>query len=180
MNCHPYKIWLWAINILGGTAVIASYAIGIITHPQTRGALWGNVPKALLPWYTVSMLAAAAGYCAFSYYILFRVDPEGATVAGRFSYGVFPWLYALILVPSALWMPLTFAMIGNPSPLLWVAVRVVLGVTGIASLLLLAAIIALEPHEPVWPHRIAVVGCAAFSLQTAFLDALVWPYYFPS
>lgn len=180
MNLHPHKLYLLLVNLAGGTAVLASYAIGIMNHPEARGALWGEVPRAIMPVYTVSMFTAAAGYLAFTYFILFRLNPDGVTIAGHFSYALFPWLYALVLVPSALWMPLTFVMIGDPSLMTWIGIRAVLGITGIASLLLLAALIAVQPAEPAWAHRLAVAGCAAFCLQTAVLDALVWTAYFPT
>ncbi|MBN2158361.1 MAG: hypothetical protein JW807_03125 [Spirochaetes bacterium] len=179
MNFHNQKLILLVINIIGGAAVLGSYAIGIITHPDTRGALWGEVPRTLMPYYTVSMFCAAAGYLAFTYFIMFRLDPDEVSVAGHFSYSLFNWLYAFILVPSALWMPFTFALIGQPALLTWVAVRLVLAITGIASLLLLASVVMVQPAAPVWAHRIAVVGCAAFCVQTVLLDAIVWTAYFP-
>ncbi|HOT44621.1 MAG TPA: hypothetical protein PLM53_09160 [Spirochaetota bacterium] len=180
MNMHPHKLYLLLINLVGGAAVLASYVIGIMNHPETRGALWGEVPRAIMPVYTISMFTAAAGYLAFTYFIMFRLNPDGATIAGHFSYGLFPWLYALVLVPSALWMPLTFVMLGNPSRICWIGIRAVLGITGIASLLLLGALITVQPAAPVWAHRLAVIGCAAFCVQTALLDALVWTAYFPT
>jgi hypothetical protein len=179
MNFNTQKMILLTINLIGGAAVLGSYVIGIMTHPETRDALWGDVPRALMPYYTISMFSAAAGYLAFTYFIMFRLDPGEATVAGRFSFDLFPWLYALILVPSALWMPLTFLMIGSPSLPAWIGIRLVLGITGVASLLLLAALFLVQPAAPVWAHRIAVIGCAAFCIQTAVLDALVWTAYFP-
>jgi hypothetical protein len=179
MNGNSSKMFLLLINLIGGVAVLASYAIGIMTHPETRGALWGDVPQALMPYYTISMFSAAAGYLAFTYFIMFCLNPAEVTVVDSFSYDLFLWLYALILVPSALWMPLTFIMIGHPALLTWLGVRFVLGITGIASLLLLAVLILVQPAAPVWAHRIAVIGCAAFCVQTAILDALVWTAYFP-
>jgi hypothetical protein len=180
MTWSLQKTALVVINVIGGAAVLGSYVIGILNHPETRGALWGEVPKAVMPVYTGMMFAAAAGYLAFTYFILFRLDPGEVTVAGRFSYGLFLWLYALILVPSALWMPLTFVMIDNPSLVTWIGIRAVLGITGIASLLLLGALVAVQPALPAWAHRFAVIGCAAFCVQTALLDALVWTAYFPT
>jgi hypothetical protein len=168
------------INVLGGAAVLASYAHGIWTHPASRGAMWGNVPEALRPAYGVSMLLAAAGYLAFTYFVLLRTDPRRARVAGGFGYGIFHALYALILVCSALWMPLTFAMLEQPSGALWLAIRVVLALVGLGSLGLLAALITLRPRGPRTAHGLAVAGALAFSFQTAVLDALVWTAFFPA
>jgi hypothetical protein len=54
----------------------------------------------------------------------------------------------------------------------------VLAAVGLASLGLLAALLNIEPRQPVWAYRLAVIGCAAFCLQTAVLDMIVWLAYF--
>jgi hypothetical protein len=73
-------------------------------------------------------------------------------------------------------MPLTFALLGNPNTLLWWIVRLDLLVVGVASLAVLAALLRIGPGRAPWP---AVVGAAFFCLQTAVLDALIWPAFFP-
>lgn len=176
---HPQRAAMLWINTLGGIAVLGSYAHGLITHPMTRGEAWGEVPAALEPLYTLNMLLAAAGYFLFTYFVFFRLDPERVRVANRFGFGVFNALYAMILIPAALWMPLTFAMLDAPGAGLWFAIRTVLALTGIGSLGLFAAIATVKPHEAPRSRRLALIGCSAFALQTAVLDALVWPYYFP-
>ena len=104
---------LW-LNLLGGSAVLGSYGYGLASNPLTRGDLWGAVPESLRPLYTTSMLLAAAGYFAFSFFVFFRLDPQRTRILGRYGFGAFHALYALILLPSALWMPLTFAMLESP------------------------------------------------------------------
>src|SRR5512144_1568173 len=115
---------LW-LNALGGIAVLGSYVHGLAANPSTSGAVWGDVPEVLRPLYTLNMFLAAAGYFAFSAFV-FRLDPERTRIAGRFGFGAFHVLYALILVPSALWLPLTFEMLEAPSTGLWVAIRTTL------------------------------------------------------
>jgi hypothetical protein len=178
-NMHPKRIWLLAINVVGGIAVLGSYAHGMATHPGTAGAVWGGVPGGLRPVYTVSMLLAALGYFAFTYFVFLRADPERIRIADRFGFGVFNALYALILVPSALWMPLTFAMLEAPADGLWWAIRLTLGLVGVGSLGLLAALLWLRPRAPARAYWMAVAGSLAFSWQTACLDAIVWPAFFP-
>jgi hypothetical protein len=170
---------LW-LNLLGGSAVIGSYAHGLASNPLTRGEVWGGVPEPLRPLYTASMLLAAAGYFGFSFFVFFRLDPARTRVAGGFGFGAFHALYALILVPSALWMPLTFAMLEAPSGALWLAIRVTLVLVGIGSLGLVAAVASAQPSEARLARAVAVAGALAFSFQTAVLDALVWPVYFPA
>jgi hypothetical protein len=170
---HPARRAMLWINLLGGLAVLGSYVHGIAAHPVTRGAVWGGVPDALRPLYTTTMLLAAAGYFAFTYFIFFRLDPAAVRIGRRLTFGAFNALYALILIPSALWMPLTFGMLESPSRALWVAIRLDLILVGLGSLGLLAAVAAVSPGSAPGARRLALVGCAAFCLQTAVLDALV-------
>jgi hypothetical protein len=106
-----------------------------------------------------------------------RLDPARALVGGRFGFGRFHLLYALILVPSALWLPLTFAMLEAPSGGLWLAIRVTLALVGLGSLGLMAAI-ASALHDAPAPAD-ALVGAPFFLAQTAVCDALVWPGVLP-
>jgi len=179
MSLSIQKKYLLAINIIGGSSVIFSYIYSLLKHPEAGPALWGDIPKTLMPYYTVSMFSAAVGYLLFTYFLLFRLNTDEALVAGRYSYGLFNWLYVVILIPSALWMPLTFAMIGHPSLWTWIAIRAVLAAVGIGSLCMLAALIWVQPRTPAWAHILALIGAIAFCIQTAILDALVWPAFFP-
>jgi hypothetical protein len=172
------KTALIFLNIVGGTAVLCSYVHGLTTHPLTRGDVWGGVPESLKPLYTVSMLCAAAGYFPFTYYILTRLDAQRVRIAG-FGYGIFHVLYAGVLVFSALWMPLTFAMLEAPSLPLWYTIRLTLAIVGLASLAILAALLTQRPRETGIAYWTAVIGSVAFCVQTTLLDALVWPAFFP-
>lgn len=179
-SMQPSRRSLLWLNGVGGVAVLGSYAHGLASSPLARGAIWGDVPDALRPIYTVNMLLAAAGYFAFSFFVFFRLDPARTRIAERFGYGAFHLLYALILIPSALWLPLTFEMLASPSAALWLSIRGVLALVGIGSLGLLAAIYTATPHDAPVARRAALVGATFFALQTAVLDALVWPAYFPA
>ena len=176
---HPLQRKLIGLNVLGGSAVLGSYAHGFVAHASSVGALWGGVPEALRPLYTLSMFAATAGYFAFTCFVLFRLDPREARIAGRIGYAGFLWLYALILIPSALWMPLTFALLEAPTPWLWAAIRLVLATVGVASLALVLAVRRVRPTHGTHARRLAVAGALAFAFQTAVLDAIVWPACFP-
>jgi hypothetical protein len=124
------------------------------------------------------MFLAAAGYFLFTPYILFRLDVETTQVFGRFGYGIFHVVYALVLFPSALWLPLTALMGVEPSPALWTAVRIDLGLVALGALGLLAVLFGLGPHAP-RGRGWALLGLVPFALQTVVLDALVWPAFFP-
>lgn len=178
-SMNPQKRTLLWVNLLGGSAVLASYAWNLLAHPEAGGDFWGGVPVAMQPVYVVTMLLAATGYFAFTRFV-FRLRPAQVKIGERLGYGAFKWIYALILVPSALWMPLTYAMIENPSAGLWVSIRLVLAAVGVGSLLLIAALIRMQPRAPMGSYRLAVAGSIAFTFQTALLDALVWPAFFPA
>jgi hypothetical protein len=172
------KRLLLVINLLGGAAVLGSYAYGIGTHPNATHTLWGGVPPGIRPIYTAGMFMAAAGYFLFIYFILFRLSAEQTSIWRNRGYGTFNVLFMAILLPSALWMPLTFAAAeASSAALLW-AVRLVLAVVGLASLGLLSAVLSVQPRRPRWAHTGAVIGCIAFCLQTAVLDMVVWSAYF--
>jgi hypothetical protein len=176
-SVHTKKIWLLIINILGGIAVLGSYVYGFQSRPDAANVLWGGVPESLRPLYTANMFLAAAGYFAFSLYLL-RLNPDETRVAGRFGYGIYNILYAAILIPSALWMPLTLLAIEQSSPgWVWL-VRLDLAAVAFASLGLLIALLKVSPRPFTWHHRIAVVGALFFCLQTVLLDAIVWVSYF--
>ncbi len=174
------KIAMIVINVLGGAAVLGSYAHGLMTHPETSNDLWGGVPAGLQPFYTLSMLLAAAGYFPLVSFLLLRVDPDRARVAGRFGYSLFNWLFLFITIPSALWMPLTFAMLEHPSALLWMLIRIDLAIVGLAAVGMVASLLALRPREAKIHYALAIVGAVLLANQTALLDAIVWPVFFPS
>jgi hypothetical protein len=163
------RLWLLIIDVVGGAGVLGSYAWGIAAHDQPGRALWGGVPLFLRPLYQLSMLTATAGYFAFTWFLLWKL-PESARI-GRFGYGVLLPIHLLFLLPSALWMPLTFRYLDGHAS--WWAVRGVLLAVGVGALALIAALIAVEPRS-----RLAIAGACAFAFQTAVLDALVWPAFF--
>ena len=171
----PRRIFV-ALNVLGGTAVLASYAWGVLLRPEAMGALWGGVPEALRPAYQVNMLLAAAGYFAFTSYVL-RLPPATTRVTRSLGYPSFLVLYALVLIPSALWLPLTVSYVAAPGAALWWAIRAVLAAVGVGSLGLVAALLALR--DPPRGRALALAGLVPFCVQTAILDAIVWPIYFP-
>lgn len=176
---HPQRATLLWLNLAGGVAVLGSYAWGALSRPDAMGALWGGVPETLRPLYTVHMLLAAAGYFLFTPYVCWRLSPEDTRIAGRFGYGLFLVLYALLLLPSALWLPLTAQLLAEPSLALWWGIRIDLAAVAAGALGLLLALLRLAPAPP--PGRtLAVLGLLPFCVQTALLDALVWPAFFPA
>jgi len=168
---------LW-LNALGGLAVLASYGL-LFTRADASAVLWGGVPESLRPLYTTNMLLAAAGYFPFTALLVLASDPARVRFFGRFGQGALYWLYGLVLIPSALWMPLTFAYVDAPSAAGWWLVRADLALAGLGSLGLLGCTLTVQPRPARWLQALAVLGCLFFCLQTAVLDATLWPAWYP-
>jgi hypothetical protein len=169
---------LIAIILVGGVAVLGSYMWGVQVRSDAGHILWGGVPEKIRPFYTVNMFLAAAGYFLFTFFILFRLDSTTAKVISRFGYTIFHGLYVAILIPSALWLPLTFLAVDQSSQVLLWLVRVVLGIVGAASLGLFFALRKIRLPQPAWVYRLAMVGSMFFCIQTVLLDAIVWGAFF--
>ncbi len=175
---HPSRRSLVLLNVVGGAAVLGSYAFMLATHPGVGDALWGGVPRAWVPLYTASMLTATAGYFGFAHHLFLRVDPL-VTRFGRLPFAALHVIFALILLPSAAWMPLTFAYLATPSAELFLVVRGVLALVGLGSLALVVALLRMQPRGPRVSWGFAVAGSVLFVFQTGVLDAVVWTHYFP-
>ena len=172
------QIILLIINIIGGAAVIGSYIFGLSAQSGGANVLWGGVPTNIRPVYTVSMILSALGYFAFLFYIFFRLDPGQTSIAGISGFTLFYVIFLLILIPSAFWMPLTNVYVGNPSTSIWIWVRTVLALVGIASIALFWAILTLQGKVPGISYWLAFVGSGYFAFHTAILDAIVWAALF--
>ena len=158
--------------------MLGSYAHGLLTEVALRQKLWGGVPETWRPLYTVNMFLAAGGYFFFTAHFLMRALPSGALFFNRLGFEWIIFLYATFLISSALWMPLTFSMMKVPSDGTWFAIRSVLTVTGIASVTLLVSLFESNAERGDWLFWAAVAGLTPFIIQTAILDAVIWPRYF--
>ena len=173
-----HQIILIVINVLGGAAVIGSYIFGLSSGPGGANALWGGVSENIRPIYGVSMILSALGYFAFLYYLLFRLVPVEVSIAGIFGYSLFHLIFLAMLVPSALWMPLTNIYVGNPTTGTWIGIRTVLFIVGLASASLVLALLSLQTKTPGIAYWLAVAGSAYFAFHTLILDAIVWAALF--
>jgi hypothetical protein len=171
-------IILLLINILGGAAVIGSYVFGLKGQSAGANVLWGGVPVNIRPIYTVSMIISALSFFAFIFYIFFRLDPAQVRIAGTSGFTMFYVIFLVMLIASALWMPLTNMYVSNPGTGLWVGIRLVLAVVGFASIGLLLALLTLTGKVHGTAYWLAVAGSAYFAFHTTVLDAIVWAALF--
>jgi hypothetical protein len=172
------QVILLIINILGGAAVIGSYILGLSGQSGGANVLWGGVPNSLRPVYTVSMILSALGYFAFIYFILFRLIPKEVMIGDRFGFSLFFAIFLIILISSAFWMPLTNIYVGNPSTGIWVTIRIVLALVGLASIGLVLALLGLQTKNHGIAYWLAVVGSGYFAFHTTVLDAIIWAALF--
>ncbi len=172
------QLILLAINIVGGIAVISSYVLCLKSQEGGADALWGGVPQKIRPAYGISMIIAALGYFAFLSYIFFQLEPATVTIAGTFSYNIFYAVFVLILLPSALWMPLTSKYVDRPAALKWVGVRLVLFIVGLASIGLVWTLLSLDGIQRDFYLWLAVAGSGYFAFHTMVLDAIIWAALF--
>lgn len=177
---HRQQRALALLNVVGGIAVLGSYLYAFSYSSELRSGLWGGVPESLRPVYTANMLLAAAGYFPLTWLLLFRTTPDDFEAATRIPYAAILLLYALVLIPSALWLPMTAAMLQSPGPLLWAGIRIVLALVGVGTTGLLVSSLRFARARPGAPGWLAVLGAIPFFTQTAILDALIWPAYYPA
>lgn len=172
---HRQRLFL-LLNVVGGVAVLGSYVLWLGSPAHDGAALWGRVGGPARTLYTTSMFTAAAGYFLFFDHLLRR---EIARLPAD-AFATLQTVFALILFPSALWMPLAFEFLAAPSAAAWWVMRATLFVVGAASLGLIVFLVQLDAAP--WPRRRAwaIAGAGAFTFQTAVLDALVWPLCFPA
>lgn len=90
---------------------------------------------------------------------------------------VFIILFSVLLLVSAFWMPLTNIMVSNPSMIVWVSIRIVLFVVGLASLLIFIALLSLNPRPSGIFYVATLVSIFCFTVHTGILDAILWPYF---
>jgi hypothetical protein len=167
---------IW-INLTAGSAVVASYLYGFVAQPSALSHLWDAVPEAVRPPYVVSISLAAASYFIYTAFLL-RVDSDHVGVGKQWGYAIFLWLYLLILVPSALYVPLGVAMVQRPSSGLWIALRLVLALVALGAWGLEVALATMRPRNPASWYWLAVAASAIFAFHTTVLDAIAWPTFF--
>ncbi len=162
------------IIVTGGLAVLGSYVWGLKKYPGSSNPLWGGVPAKYRSKYTASMLIAVLGYFLFVYYLFFQINPAEVSIAGIFDFSVFYFIFLLILIPSAFWMPLTSYYVQKPNRRTWNQIRAVLAVVGLASMALVWALYSIETESFEVLHRLAVIGAVYFTFHTLILDAIIW------
>lgn len=156
-----------AVQVVGGSAVLGSYAWGIAQHPDTAHLLWGAVPEEWQGPYSACMPPAAVGYLVATWTCWRRLadrELRRLTIA-----------YAVFLAASTAWMPLCFIFLDGGPAFTLLAVRAALLATAASAIAIGAQIATTRPVLP----AVTPVGWAFLCWQCVVLDAMVWPWFFP-
>lgn len=166
------KLWCILINIIGGICVLGTYAYFLVNNQKSAAALWGGIPELWRPIYITGMILAACGYLVVSYIILFSLPTT------YINYNYFSAAYALILIPSAFWMPMVFKFLNHESDFLWLCIRVILFLVALGALLIVINLIINKKLLTNIAYYTGLIGSIVFFIHVFVLDALVWPYFF--
>ena len=172
------KISLILLNIIFGSLVLLSYYKGVSREPELSLKLWGGVPSVLQPYIVASMFISAFGYFFFTANFLINVDPLSVKFLGRFNYWTLHIIYLLILIPSALWIDLSFSYMKSQDALTWYSVVSVLYCVGIFSVILLLFTVDTYVDNNSKLYFPSVIGACIFAFHTVFLDGLLWTAFF--
>lgn len=175
---------LRAFVFVAGPLVLVSYVVGIARADDPE-ALWGGITGAARAATIPFMFVAAAGFLAYAWVILFRLDDE--QLAGLH----WPWAapdgrgaqraltsYALYLIPSALWLEATLLHLNDPRA--WTPTLVV-GVLFLVSVgLVMLGLLGWSAHRERVPRaRWMVLGAIGMGIQSIVNDLIIWVIEFP-
>lgn len=168
------KRLLLVINLIGGVSVVSSYLVTILTYPGSLMDFWGRIPDSLIRLYSILIILSAVSYILFTAYILSINAPKPQLIWKRFGYRGFHLSYLLILIPSALWMPLTRFYLDSPSMRRWSLVEMDLRLVAVGSTLLLIQFAGIRPVKRRLFYALSLVALLVFFIQTSIIDPFFW------
>ena len=166
------------LNVVGGVAVLGSYALCIVGWPEESPLLWGAIPPSIIPVYTANMFVAAFGFFLFSWRVLRWCDVDSSQFVGGRTFKFLIACYAAMLIGSALWMPLSLYAVVNNLGWLTPFIVVDLGIVAVGSLGILVCMITMTPQGSRASRVASIVGACLFCSQTVLLDFCIWPWFF--
>ena len=174
-----YKITLVLINLIFGSLLLFSYYSGVTKNPDLTTKLWGGVPESLRTFIVASMFISAIGYFVFTSNFILNVNLDEKKFLGKFPGWSLHIVYLLILIPSSLWIDLTFQYLRTGVPLHWVYVLSALYCVGLSSILLFLFVVD-SGNSGQSIYLLSVIGAGFFVFHTMFLDGLLWTIFFHS
>ena len=161
------------INLIFGCLVLLSYYNGLNQYPDLSAKLWGGVPLKLQPIIICSMFTSAVGYLLFTYNFLVNISVNKIFLK-KFTYFHLNIIYLLLLIPSMLWMNLTFRYMNSGNIIDWTLVVLMLFSVAISSILLLLFTINIKKQN----DFLYILGATLFTFHTVFFDAILWTIFF--
>ena len=84
----------------------------------------------------------------------------------------------MILIPSAMWIDLTFTYMKTGNIIDWYYVISTLYCVAIFSIILLLFTVDTYVNNSSWLYMASVFGVSIFTFHTMFLDGLIWTVFF--
>tara|TARA_B100001059_G_scaffold145171_1_gene145116 strand:- start:332 stop:889 length:558 start_codon:yes stop_codon:yes gene_type:complete len=178
---------IFNLILLLGAFVPVSYYLTYKTFKSRIpiNKLWGNVDTGLQGFYKLSMLLCVVGMFAVLFFITMSIDNDTKIMNKKYLNGGMDYItqsLALIVIPSLVWMPLSYMYLIKPSLLLKIAIVVTLTTVGLGGLLLAHTIKNTNPTKMINRNltykSMAVVGANYLAFHLIFLDAIYWTYSF--
>ena len=167
-----------------GPLVLASYIYGV-SHAEDKTALWGGIPTSWQAYIIPFMFVAAAGFLMYWWIALYQLE-ESEITSLRWPWGESDdsgagrllLAYALILIPSALWMESTICHLSNDyswTPLLVIGV---LFLTSVGNVML--GLLAYGAYQDgVEGSGMMIAGAGMLAIQCILNDLVIWSIKFP-
>ena len=167
-----------------GPLVLASYVYGI-SHADKPQDLWGGIPLSWQAYIVPFMFIAAAGVLIYWWIVFFQFDQD------TFSSLHWPWgysdgngairlllAYALVLIPSALWLESTLFHLSNNYSWTPVLVIGILMMVAIGNIML--GLLAYGAYQDgVNGSGLMMIGAVMLGIQCIVNDCIIWSLKFP-
>ncbi len=173
---NTQQILFLIINFIGGPLVLLSYIIGLKAG-KSADILWGGTPKKIRGVYTISMLISAISFLITSVFIFLIIKDPNILLPYSLSMSIFNILYTILLLCSAIWIPLVNRIVNKPSKFVWLSIRLGLIFVGLSALGILMLLIGITPQPTTLIYWISIAGMGIFFIHTGILDAFLWPYF---
>ena len=167
-----------------GPLVLVSYVYGV-SHAEKPQDLWGGIPLSWQTYIVPFMFIAAAGFLIYWWIIFYQFNQE------TFSSLRWPWgyadgkganrlllAYALILIPSALWLESTLFHLSNNyswTPVLVVGILIMVAIGN----LMLGMLAYGAYQDGVNGSELMMIGAVMLGIQCIFNDCILWSLKFP-
>tara|TARA_A100001037_G_C15109675_1_gene618308 strand:+ start:1031 stop:1567 length:537 start_codon:yes stop_codon:yes gene_type:complete len=167
------------VNLIGGAAVLGSYAFGLGYFPEYRNELWGGIYGIWRNVLVTSMLLSGAAYLTFCYFIIFRADIDAYGIHFILGPQTITLLTALFLLSATLWMPSAILYMHTENNIWWIFTVGALWITAL-SLLSLTGMYAFSANGsiPVFDRIICTVSLSIITLHCLVIDAIIWVWAF--